>query len=136
MENNDTTERPACLPEADLGSESSADFVRREDRVALRAAREPGRAGPVFPIREAIAPAEELEVFETGSEAVLYSFSIVHVSATRPVPYAVGYIDFADGLRAFAEIRCDDFSACRCDLPVRLVADEERWWVEPKEESA
>ena len=67
-----------------------------------------------------------------GPDATLYSYSTVHVSATREVPYTIGYIDFPSGLRAFAHVRAAQ-DALRCDLPVTLRAKGDAWWVEPSD---
>jgi uncharacterized protein len=50
----------------------------------------------------------------------LYSWSTVHVSASRPVPYTLGYVDLEDGLRVLALLD-GDTSELRMDGPVRLV---------------
>ena len=50
----------------------------------------------------------------------LYSWSTVHVSASRPVPYTLGYVDLDDGLRVLARLDGDP-GALRMDGPVRLV---------------
>lgn len=51
----------------------------------------------------------------------LYSWSTVHVSASRPVPYTLGYVDLDDGLRVLATL-AGDIAELRVDGPVRLVA--------------
>jgi uncharacterized protein len=51
----------------------------------------------------------------------LYSWSTVHVSASQPVPYTLGYVDLDDGLRVLARLD-GDTSELRMDGPVRLAA--------------
>lgn len=36
---------------------------------------------------------------------VLYTYSTVHVSSSRPTPYSIGYVDLDDGVRVLAELR-------------------------------
>lgn len=50
----------------------------------------------------------------------LYSWSTVHVSASRPVPYTLGYVDLDDGLRVLALLD-GDAAELRMDGPVQLV---------------
>lgn len=50
----------------------------------------------------------------------LYTWSTVYVSASRPVPYTLGYVDLDDGLRVLARLDGDP-GALRMDGPVRLV---------------
>jgi len=55
----------------------------------------------------------------------LYSWSPVHVSASRPVPYTLGYVDLPEAVRVLALIDGDP-GELEPDQPVRLVpgADE------------
>ena len=50
----------------------------------------------------------------------LYSWSTVHVSASRPVPYTLGYVDLDDGRRVLAQLD-GEAGELRMDGPVRLV---------------
>jgi uncharacterized OB-fold protein len=50
----------------------------------------------------------------------LYSWSTVHVSASRPVPYTLGYVDLDDGLRVLAVLD-GEAGELRMDGPVRLL---------------
>lgn len=85
-----------------------------------------------FPAR-AVCPetgARDMEPMLFGPEAMLYSFSTVHVSASREVPYTLGYIDFPEGIRTLAIIRGAEL---RCDMPVVLKSDGQDWWAEAKQ---
>jgi uncharacterized protein len=53
----------------------------------------------------------------------LYSYTVVHVSSSRPTPYTIGYVDLDDGVRLLATV-VGDASALRPDLPVELRADD------------
>jgi len=50
----------------------------------------------------------------------LYTWSTVHVSASRPVPYTLGYVDLDDGLRVLVQLAGDP-GEFQMDGPVRLV---------------
>lgn len=122
------------MPLEDLEGTAEGDVVVRDDRVYLKGARSASSGVETFPARP-ICPetgARDMEPALFGPDAVLYSFSTVHVSATRPVPFTLGYIDFPSGLRAFAHVRAGKRSL-RCDIPVTLRAEGTTWWVEPAE---
>ena len=51
----------------------------------------------------------------------LYSWSTVHVSASRPVPYTLGYVDLDDGLRVLALLE-GDAGELQVGAPMQLVA--------------
>jgi uncharacterized OB-fold protein len=108
--------------------------VLRDGAVMLRGARSASSGVEAFPARETCPEtgAADMAPALFGPDAVLYSFSTVHVSARREVPYTVGYIDFPSGLRAFAHVRAAP-EALRCDMAVRLRAGDGAWWVEPAE---
>jgi DUF35 OB-fold domain, acyl-CoA-associated len=75
--------------------------------------------------------ARDMEPINFGPRGNLYSFSVVHVSATRPTPYIIGYVDFENGLRVLAEVRTNMPAELVCDMPVELRADDEQWFVSP-----
>lgn len=125
-------EAAATRPFEDLGREDRTDVVREGGRVFLLGARSASSGVEAFPARP-VCPetgAHDMEPARFGPEAVLHSFSTVHVSATRETPYTLGYIDFPSGMRALAQIRAAG-GALRCDLPVVLRAEGGEWWVEP-----
>ena len=124
-------------PFADLQPDAGGDHTVRDGAVMLRGARSASSGVEAFPARP-ICPetgARDMEPALFGPDAVLYAFSTVHVSATRPVPYTLGYVDFPSGLRALAHVRAAP-GALRCDLPVRLRAEGAEWWAEPAEGGA
>jgi uncharacterized OB-fold protein len=67
-----------------------------------------------------------------AGDGVLYAFSVIHVGRRPDLPYAVGYVDLADGVRVFAELtRAHDL---RPDMKVSIAitpeaADAERYRV-------
>lgn len=133
---------PAALrPVADLAVEERCDYRAGGGEVRLRASRSRSSGAMAFPAT-GICPEtgrRDMDPFETEPEGLLYSWSTVHVSAQRQVPYTIGYVDFACGLRVLAQVRWPESrggtGSWGCDLPVRLQADEREWWVEPVTES-
>lgn len=125
------------MPFGDLAPGSAgnplADFERIGDETFLRGARFASGV-PAYPKRvlcpETGQPEQVEELF--GPRGTLYSYSIVHISNTRDVPYAIGYVDFPSSLRVLAIIRVPAGRALACDCPVVLQSDGECWWVEPE----
>ena len=73
----------------------------------------------------------DVESVPLGSDGILYSYTVVHVSSTRPTPYTLGYVDLEAGPRLLASIHtpADELDV---DLPVRLAAASDgRWWFSP-----
>lgn len=129
---------PDVHPFADLVAEDRPDVLKDDGRVYLLGARSASSGVETFPTRP-ICPetgARDMEPMRFGPDAVLYSYSTIHVSAARDVPYTLGYIDFPSGLRTLAHVRASE-DALRCDLPVVLRTDDDGdWWVEPVEGAA
>jgi uncharacterized OB-fold protein len=71
-----------------------------------------------------------MEPMSFGPRGTLYSYSTVHISASRKVPYTIGYVDFDNGVRVLAQIDADP-STLACDLPVEVRAEADRWFVVP-----
>lgn len=67
--------------------------------------------------------ATEIEPATLPGEGSLYSWTTVHVSATFPTPYSLGYVDLADGLRVLGQLVADP-DQLSCDLSVRVVATD------------
>ena len=66
-----------------------------------------------FPVREACSGclSDELEAVRFSTEGKLYTFSIVRQSTPAfEVPYALGYVDFPEGVRIMGQI-----SGCELD---------------------
>jgi uncharacterized OB-fold protein len=60
-----------------------------------------------FPIREACAHclSTDLETVGFSTEGTLYTYSVVRQSTPAfPVPYALGYVDFPEGVRIMGQI--------------------------------
>ncbi|MEM8824800.1 MAG: OB-fold domain-containing protein [Pseudomonadota bacterium] len=124
---------PLVAPLDDLAFESRDDVITKDGAVFLLGARSASSGVEAFPARP-ICPetgARDMETAQFGPTAMLYSFATIHVSASRDVPYTLGYIDFPSGLRTLAHVRAPD-EMLRCDLPVVLCAGPDGdWWVEP-----
>lgn len=56
----------------------------------------------------------------------LYSFSTVHISATRETPYTIGYIDLDDGVRVMGAIATS--GEPRIGDRMAVQANGESWW--------
>ncbi|WP_226781162.1 Zn-ribbon domain-containing OB-fold protein [Oceaniglobus trochenteri] len=118
------------LPFPDL-EEDGAQIEVRDGIVRLVGARSQSSGVAAFPARP-VCPetgARDMAPEHFGPDATLYSFSTIHVSATREVPYSLGYIDFPEGLRVLAVVRGESLA---CDMPVTLRADGDDWWAEAR----
>ncbi len=47
---------------------------------------------------------EDIADVPLAVDGVLYAYSVIHVGRRDDLPYAVGYVDLADGVRVFAEL--------------------------------
>ncbi|MDG4798338.1 OB-fold domain-containing protein [Micromonospora sp. WMMD1082] len=57
-----------------------------------------------------------------GRRGTLYAYTTVHVSATRPVPYTIGYVDLPEGPRVLAGLPGDP-ARYHLDQQVSLVVE-------------
>ncbi len=73
---------------------------------------------------------KDLRTVGLGPDGVLYSFTTVHVSPASDEPYTLGYVDLAQGARVLASLE-GPAEALRCEQPVRLVIDGDRWAFRP-----
>jgi uncharacterized OB-fold protein len=125
-----------ALPFADLGTRGP-DFELRDGQVLLRGSVSRSSGSKAFPARNVCLEtgARDMEPMSFGPRGTLYSYSTVHLSASRPVPYTIGYVDFENGVRVLAQVEADP-STLACDQPVELRADGERWFVVPVAQGA
>jgi uncharacterized OB-fold protein len=70
-----------------------------------------------------------------GSSGTLYSYSTVHISSVRPVPYTIGYVDLDEGVRVLATIAGDPDKLAP-DIRVDLVPVAESWAFAPVKSGA
>ncbi|MEZ5175561.1 MAG: Zn-ribbon domain-containing OB-fold protein [Acidimicrobiia bacterium] len=76
-----------------------------------------------FPIREACAGclSQELDTIRFSTEGTLYTYSIVRQSIPAfEVPYALGYVDFPEGVRIMGQISGIDFDDIEIGMPMSL----------------
>lgn len=76
-----------------------------------------------FPIREACAGclSGDLETVRFSTEGTLYTFSIVRQSTPAfDVPYALGYVDFPEGVRIMGQIGGCELDDITIGMPMVL----------------
>jgi uncharacterized OB-fold protein len=119
------------LPISDLDIENRKDFQTQDGQVVLVGSRSASSGTMAFPQKEFCPEtgARDMEQITFGPQGTLYSFSTIHISATRETPYTIGYVDFENGLRVLAHVRSQ--GTLTCDQPVILQADDSAWWVSP-----
>jgi uncharacterized OB-fold protein len=120
-----------ALPLADL-RERDSDFELRDGQILLRGSLSRSSGSKAFPARTVCMEtgARDMEPMTFGPGGTLYSFSVVHVSSSRPTPYTIGYVDFDNGVRVLAQVESGD-TALSCDQAVEVRADGKRWFVVP-----
>jgi uncharacterized OB-fold protein len=132
-----------ALPFHDLSPEQPREFEREGAQVMLRGSRSRSSGSMAFPARAVCMEtgARDMEPFYFGPYGTLYSFSTVHVSATRDTPYTIGYVDFPNGVRILANVEWSEAAdkagaeilgaALQCDMRVEVRAVGDRWFVVP-----
>ncbi|AZR85221.1 Predicted nucleic-acid-binding protein containing a Zn-ribbon [Bordetella pertussis] len=122
-----------ALPIEDLKEAPLPPFEVKDAVVYLRGSRSQSSGSMAFPERDVCLQtgARDMEPFLFGPDATLYSYTTVHVSSARPVPYTLGYVDFPNGVRVLAHVLADPAQPLHCGQSVRLRADGERWFVTP-----
>lgn len=140
MQANEATVLPTAMafganaqPIHDIASDQPSQFIVKEGAVLLRGSESRSSGSKAFPVREVCMEtgARDMQEIFFGPVGTLYSFSTIHVSASRATPYTLGYVDFPNGVRVLAHVRCDDVSALRCDMTVRTETDGTDWFVTP-----
>jgi uncharacterized OB-fold protein len=72
-----------------------------------------------------------MEKSRLSSQGKLYSYSIVHVAPKRFLPpYALGYIDFPEGVRVFGQLTTSDPAQIKIGMSMqaelgRIAVDEQ-----------
>ncbi|MCC0017633.1 MAG: OB-fold domain-containing protein [Rhodobiaceae bacterium] len=122
-----------ALPVPDLSLLAEQHFVSEAGIVQLRGSYNPESQIKTFPPRPSSpdTSARTTEPFLFGPSGSLYSFTQVHVSSSRPTPYVIGYVDFPEGVRVLAHVETSDPESLKCDMPVELRSDDQRWFVVP-----
>jgi|GEM_PF-602545 len=123
-----------ALPFDDLREPRDPPFVVREGVVYLRGSKSRSSGSQAFPERRVCLDtgACDMEPFLFGPRGTLYSYTTVHVSSSRSVPYTLGYVDFPNGVRVLAHVRESGTGVpAACDQPVELRAEGASWYVVP-----
>src|SRR3546814_8231806 len=123
-----------AVPFLDLKEDEELPVVERNGAVYLRGSRCGSSGSLAFPARRVCleSGARDMEPLLFGPAGVLYSYTAIHVSAARSVPYSLGYVDFPNGVRVLAQVEESDAGApIACDQPVDLRTDGPRWFVVP-----
>ncbi len=79
-----------------------------------------------FPIRQACAGClgQDLETIRFSTEGTLYTYTIVRQSTPAfEVPYALGYVDFSEGVRIMGQIVGVEFDEIAIGMPMTLVLE-------------
>lgn len=129
-------DQPAVQPLADLADNRPVTGTTADGSPALIAARCAACGTISFPVR-AVCPScaspapEQLPV---GPGGTLYSYATVHVSASRPTPYTLGYVDLDEGVRVLATIEAPP-ERLGLDGRWRLVVEADgNWHFVPEEQ--
>lgn len=122
------TDETVVVPFADLADDLPVVAVTAEGPVLLGAHCSACDAvwfptRPVCPTCSSPDPG----VRPAGPGGVLYSYTTVHVSSSRPTPYTLGFVDVDGGVRVLATIEADGPLELdsRCHLEV---GGDGRWW--------
>ncbi|MGQ7843945.1 Zn-ribbon domain-containing OB-fold protein [Granulosicoccus sp. 3-233] len=120
-------------PLPDLIVESRQDYIEEAGNVLLVGCQSESSGSMAFPAREfcPVSGARDMKPMTFGPEGILYSYSKIHVSSSRPTPYTIGYVDFRNGLRVLAHIRNVNDQDLTCNIPVELKSDDQGWFVSP-----
>jgi uncharacterized OB-fold protein len=110
--------------EADAGE--SVATMRRDGQIVGSVCLDCGQAAfpPVLSCRN--CHRENQVVRTLASHGVLYSYTVVRVSSGREVPYTVGYVDLADGVRVLGDLDIE-LETLACGLDVRLGEGRSGW---------
>lgn len=121
-----------ALPFSDLQRSSKDAFEVEDGTVYLKGSISRSSGSKAFPPREVCLEtgARDMEAMRFGPFGRLYSYSTIHVSSTRPVPYTIGYVDFENGVRVLAVVEAQQ-QELECDIQVKLASDGDRWFVTP-----
>lgn len=121
--NDDAGPSPDLQPILDIDLEAThLSFASEEAQLVGSGCQDCGEN--VFPAREVCfyCGGRKMERVLMPTQGTLYSYSTVYVSASRPVPYTIGYVDLDNGVRLLAAIGEDSVAVapdCRVKLEVR-----------------
>jgi uncharacterized protein len=76
---------------------------------------------------------ENLEPLRLSNHGTLYTFTIVNMPSEHyPPPYAIGWVEFPEGVRIFGQIKGYDAAKLQIGMKMNVVID--RLWEEPDKE--
>jgi uncharacterized protein len=123
------------LPIKDLEGRKLPQFIEQNGVVLLKGSVSRSSGYKMFPecVVCPVTGARDMEQKLFGPCGTLYSYSSVHISASMPTPYTIGYVDFPEGVRVLAHIESNEAlnGTLACDTIVELRADHGRWFVVP-----
>lgn len=79
-----------------------------------------------FPIRKACAGclSQDLETVKFSTEGTLYTYSVVRQSTPAfETPYALGYVDFPEGVRIMGQLAGIEFDQITIGMPMTLALE-------------
>lgn len=79
-----------------------------------------------FPVRQACSGclSQDLETVKFSTEGTLYTYTVVRQSTPAfEVPYALGYVDFPEGVRIMGQIAGVEFDEIAIGMPMTLVLE-------------
>lgn len=119
-------------PISDIRMDPADHLLTVSDGPALRGAQCQDCATLGFPMRDVCMNCGGRRISEAAlpREGSLYSYATVHVSASRPTPYTIGYVDLTNGVRLLSAIRASAAELAP-DLPVRLALEGDQWFFTP-----
>ena len=100
--------------------------VRPDGSGNLLGSRCRGCGAHFFPVREACSGclSEDLETIGFSTEGILYTYSVVRQSTPAfEVPYALGYVDFPEGVRIMGQISGCELDEIHIGMPMVLSLD-------------
>lgn len=123
------------VPIEDLARLDEPQYEICDGVVRLRGSVSLSSGTAAFPAREVCLStgARDMVPMTFGPFGRLYSYTTVHVSSSRPTPYTIGYVDFENGVRVLAEVRAGSNGLPDCDDEVEVRAEDETWFVVPRE---
>lgn len=122
-----------AIPFNDM-TEDGPSFIEKDGEIYLRGSRSKSSGSLAFPMRRVCLEtgSRDMEPFLFGPRGTLYSYTTIHVSSSRPVPYTLGYVDFPNGVRVLADVRVGGENASlSCGQEVELRAIDDHWFVVP-----
>jgi uncharacterized protein len=129
-----TVPGPGPAPAADLAVSASSAVVESDGAWQLAGSVCASCGAVTFPSRTIChrCLSTDVEAGPVGNAGELYTWSTVHVSSSRPVPYTLGYVDLPRGLRVLAVIDADPASL-RIGQRVGLAVGDDGWAFVPRE---